>query len=115
MFRLAKQRPFLVAAFLLATALTLFFSGRLLVRAIYWADPAHHNETVKPWMTVGYIARSWRVDPQELDAIANLPMPKEKGHPQPLAEIAQDRGVPVSDVIAEVTAALAILKAKPTE
>lgn len=113
MLRLAKQRPFLVAAFVLATALTLFFSVRLVARAIYWSNPAHHNEMVQEWMTVGYIAKSWRLDPAELDLAAGLPGPQAKGHPQPLVEIAKDRGVPVADVIAEVTAAIAVIKAKP--
>lgn len=113
MLRLVRQRPLLVAAFLLATALTLFFSTRLVVRAVYWSDPAHHNEAVQDWMTVGYIARSWRVDPRELDAAAGLPLPEVKGRPQPLVEIARDRGVPVAEVIAEVEAALTILRAKP--
>lgn len=113
MLRLVKQRPFLVAAFVLATALTLFFSVRLVARAVYWSDPAHQNEMVQEWMTVGYIARSWHINPTELDEAAGLPDPRVKGHPQPLIEIAKDRGVPVSQVIDEVTAAIAAIKAKP--
>ena len=50
-------------------------------------------------MTVGYVARSWGLDPRELDALAGLPTPDVKGHSQPLSEIAQDRDVPVEVVI----------------
>ena len=110
MWALWRQRPFLVSAFVLAMALTLFFGGRLVVQAVYWSNPAHHNQEGQGWMTVGYIARSWQLKAPELNATAGLPAPKAKGHPQPLSEIARDRGVPVSQVIAEVEAAIARLK-----
>jgi hypothetical protein len=112
MWQLARTRPILMAAFALAVALTIFFASRLVVNAVYWANPDHQNQRVAPWMTVGYIAQSWDVEPDELDAIAQLPQPSVKGHPQPLIEIATDRGVPVATVIAEVEAALAILAAR---
>ena len=116
MLTLWRQRPYLVSAFLLACAVTLFFGARFVTKAVYWADPAHHNQAVQGWMTVGYISKSWKIDPRRLDELARLPLPEEKGHPQPLVEIARDRGVPVESVIAEVEAALAILQAeKPQE
>ena len=62
-------------------------------------------------MTVGYVARSWGLEPRALDAEAGMPVPEVKGHPQTLEEIARDRGVPVAEVIAEVEAAVARLKA----
>jgi hypothetical protein len=110
MLRLWRRRPFLTSGFVLATALTLFFAARLLWSVIYWANPAHQNEAIKPWMTVGYVARSWNLEGPAIDALANLPGPQVKGHPQPLREIARDRGVPVAQVIAEVEAAIAVLK-----
>ncbi len=112
MLKLWRARPYLVTSFLLACALTLFFGVRFVSQAIYWSDPAHHNQSVQGWMTVGYVARSWDLNGREIDAIAGLPLPEVKGHPQPLLEIARDRGVPVADVIAEVERAIAILKAK---
>ena len=116
MLALWRQRPLLVSAFLLACAVTLFFAGRFVTKAIYWANPAHHQQAVEGWMTVGYIGKSWQLDPRRLDELAKLPLPEVKGHPQPLVEIAQDRGVPVETVIAEVEAAIAILQAeKPQE
>ena len=104
-----RARPWLTSAFLLACAVTLFFAGRFTVYTIYWAT--HREVPVEPWMTVGYVARSWGLDPRELDLAAGLPLPEEKGRPQPLAEIARDRGVPVAEVIAEVEAAVATLRA----
>ena len=110
MRQLWRQRPYLVSAFLIACAVTLFFAGRLTVKVIYWSNPAHHNQAVEPWMTVGYIARSWRLDGREIDALAGLPLPEVKGHPQPLSEIAKQLGVPVQDLIAEVEKAIATLR-----
>lgn len=108
--QLWRARPGLTAAFLLACAVTLFFAGSTVWRGTYWA--LHLEEPVRPWMTVGYIGRSWGVDPRKIDALAGLPLPEVKGHPQPLSEIARDRGVPVEDVIAEVEAAIAKLRAE---
>lgn len=104
-----RARPWLTSAFLLACALTLFFAARFVGHAVYWAN--HQDEAVQPWMTVGYVARSWGLDGREIDALAGLPLPEVKGHPQTLAEIAADRGVPVAEVIAKVEAAVAELKA----
>lgn len=104
-----RARPVLTAAFLLACAMTLFFGGRFTVYTIYWAN--HREATVEPWMTVGYIARSWGLEPRTLEAAAGLPVPEMRGRPLPLDEIARGRGVPVAEVIAEVEAAIARLNA----
>ena len=104
-----RQRPWLTSAFVLACGVTLFFAGRFVVYTAYWAT--HREMTVEPWMTVGYVARSWGLDPRELDETAGLPAPEVKGKPQPLSEIARDRGVPVAQVIGEVEAAIAMLRA----
>ncbi len=109
MIGLWRRRPVLTSAFVLACAVTLFFIGRVVYSGIYWAS--HQDDPIKSWMTVGYIARSWDLDGREIDAIAGLPLPEVKGHPQPLREIARDRGVPVEDVIAEVARAIVILRA----
>lgn len=113
MKKLWRARPWLTSAFLLACAVTLFFMLRLVVQTVYWQT--HREVPVEPWMTVGYVARSWNLDPRELDAKAGLPLPEAKGHPQPLAEIARDRGVPVAEIIAEVEAAVAALRAERGE
>jgi len=109
LFTAWEKRPVLTTAFLLACAVTLFFAGRLVFFTAYWAT--HREMPVEPWMTVGYVARSWGLDPRELDAAAGLPVPEVKGRPQTLKEIAEDRGVPVEAVIAEVEAALDEMRA----
>jgi hypothetical protein len=93
--KIFRRHPLLSGTFLLALALTLFFGISALSRAIYWAQ--HQRDPVAPWMTVGYVARSWGLHPKEIDERANLPHPP--GHPMTLREIASERGVPVQDII----------------
>lgn len=104
--RLWANHPRLLLAFALASTLALFFAGRLIASAVYWAG--HRQEAVQPWMTAGYIGRSWGVDPRQIDAAAGLPAPD--GHPLTLDEIARQRGVPVAEVVAQVEAAVAALR-----
>jgi hypothetical protein len=113
MFQLWRARPILTSAFLLACAVTVFFAGSTVYRAVYWS--MHREEPVSAWMTVGYVGRSWGLDPRALDAKAGLPQPEERGHPQTLAEIARNRGVPVETVIAEVETAIAALRAEAAQ
>jgi hypothetical protein len=108
-----RARPWLTLAFLLACAVTLFFAGRLAVYTVYWAN--HREIPVEPWMTVGYIARSWGLEPRALDAAAGLPSPESPGRPQSLAEIAHERGVPVAEVVADVEIAIENLRAGARE
>jgi hypothetical protein len=105
-----RARPWLTSAFLMACALALFFATRLTVQTVYWAN--HQDETVQPWMTVGYVARSWDLDGRKIDALAGLPLPEAKGRPQPLSEIAADRGVPVAEIIDDVETAIEALRAQ---
>lgn len=108
LLRLWRRHPVLLGAFVLALGLSVFFAGRLVLRTIYWAQ--HGEMAVQGWMTVGYVGRSWGLDPREIDAIAGLPVP-ERGQPLTLDQIARDRGVPVAEVIAAVEAAIATLRA----
>ena len=103
-----RRHPVLVSAFALFTLLALFFAGRFASRVAYWTT--HQNQTVAAWMTVGYIGHSWHLDPRAIDVAAGLPRPA--GHPLTLAEIAAERGVPVSEIIAAVEAAIAKLQAE---
>jgi hypothetical protein len=104
-----RTRPRLTVAFVMACVVTVFFAGRLLVQTVYWS--AHQDLPVLPWMTVGYIARSWDLDPREIEAVAGLPAPAERGSPEPLAEIAKDIGVPVETVIADIEKVITQLRA----
>ena len=112
MKQLFRNHPYASSGFVLALAVTLFFLFRMAATAIYWADPAHHNQTVKPWMTIGYVAKSWKLSPLEIDTVAKLPLPQEGRGPLTIKEIATLRGVEVDEVIRQVNATIVILQLK---
>jgi hypothetical protein len=103
-----RTHPVLSTAFLLISALALFFAVSTVINLIYWSSRA--REAVAPWMTVGYIGHSWDLDPRNIDARAGLPLPGD--HPYTLTEIAQQRGVPVSEIVALVEATVAAMIAE---
>ncbi len=103
-----RRHPILVSAFVLFTLVALVFAGRFTYRVAYWTT--HHNQPVAAWMTVGYVAHSWHLDPRAIDELAGLPPPT--GAPLTLGEIATERGVPVDQIIAAVEAAIARLQAE---
>lgn len=101
-------RQWLVA---LLFVLMVAFTGRLAIRAvreaIYWNT--HHEEPIRGWMTIGYVAHARDVPPFVLGDALGLP----KGVPdaRPLMEIAraQHRSMPDIQAILED----AILHARP--
>lgn len=99
------------AGFVLALIVTVFFAGRLVLSAIYWSDPKHQDQAIEPWMTPGYVAHSWQVPKDEVagffDAVPGRPQQRKT-----LNELAQERGVPVDDLIAEFETAIAAYRAK---
>jgi hypothetical protein len=108
-----RQHRRALIGFTLAAVVTLFFLVRITVSAVYWANPAHHNMTPEPWMTIGYVGQSWGLDPAEIDTRAGFPAPhKGVGHPMTLIEIARQRGKPVAQVITELEAVILTMKAQ---
>lgn len=98
------RAPWLLTAFALAVALTLFFGTRMIMGAIYWADPRHTNQAIEGWMSPGYVAMSWSV-PREL-MIEVLAQEPGGGRPPRLEDIAAARGVPLATLVAEIEAAI---------
>lgn len=111
MMKTWRRHPVLITTFSLSLIATLYFLGHLVFHLIYWET--HENVPIQPWMTVGYVGKSWGVKPRALDQEAGLPIPE--GRPLTLAEIAAKRGVPVETLIADVEAAVQRLKAKRDE
>jgi hypothetical protein len=106
--RLWGEQRLALVAFLLALSLAGFFGGRMVTRALYWADPAHHRQTPEGWMTPGYIARSWHLEPAQVDAILGVDDSRAlAGGARPtLATLAKALDVPLSDLIARLDAVL---------
>ena len=104
--RLWRANRWALIAFCLATAVTLFFAVRFVLFALYWADPAHQNEPVAGWMTLGYVEKSWDLPPRSLAGPLRMGPPDKSRGPKSIAEYASERGVPVSQFVAEVQAAV---------
>jgi hypothetical protein len=96
MRRMFRLHPYLTSAFALSSLAALAFLIDFVLGVLVW-DGGRMQE-IKPWMTVGLVARSWELDPREVDAQAGLPLPVD-GRPFTLQEIADDRGVPVEQII----------------
>lgn len=102
---LARRHPLLALAFTLALGATIFFGARMVLKTLYWMDPAHQAQALEPWMTPRYIAHGWQVDARALArALGASPDPDER---PTLETIAERRGVPLEQVIAEAQAFLA--------
>ncbi len=67
-----QRHRLLMIAFAIAATLTLFFALRMVMFALYWADPTHRQQPPEPWMPLRYVAYSWDVPPQELAAALGL-------------------------------------------
>lgn len=106
--KLWARHPVLLAAFVLAAGLSVFFTGRIVIKTVYWAT--HREEQIAPWMTLGYVGRSWGLDPRALGDRAGLPLP-DRGHAPTLQEIARDLGLTEAEVLARVEEAVTTLRA----
>lgn len=111
LLKLWKDHRIAATAFIVALVVALFFAARLAYFMIYWSDPAHRNQPIEDWMTVGYVARSYGVPRDQLaEAIAVKPSP---GQRRTLADIAAERGVDTDTLKAELRQAIARLQPQP--
>ncbi|PYS91828.1 MAG: hypothetical protein DMF64_10845 [Acidobacteria bacterium] len=102
MRRLSWQQWLVALAFLLALSVTALFGLRTVRRAIYWHS--HRDEPIRPWMSVPYVAHSYRVPPHLLyKAIGLTPVPHDR---RPLRLIAREQNRPVEQLIVELQEAI---------
>ncbi len=95
-------RPWLFAAGLaLSLAVAVVFAWRGLQNV----PRRQVDEPVRPWMTVPYVARSYRVPSAVL--FAALGLPAKPADRRPIMAIARAQGRPVPDVIAALEQAIA--------
>jgi hypothetical protein len=88
-----RQWTMLVIFALVVTA-TGLFAVRTVRRAVYWRH--HRDEPIRPWMTIPYIAHSYRVPPRVLyEAIGIPPQLRDR---RPLKQIALERNVSVDQI-----------------
>ena len=109
MRKLGWRRWLLLLLFLVAVFATGLFAVRAVRRAVYWRY--HRDETIRPWMSVRYVARSYRVPPQVLyEAIGVEPLARDR---RPLREIAREQNRSVDDLIYALQEAIKRWRASP--
>jgi len=92
-----------IAAFGLIVSVTALFAVRTVRRAIYWR--LHRDEVIRPWMSIPYVAHSYRVPPPVLyGALQIPPLPRDR---RPIREIAQQQSRSVDEVISVLQNAIA--------
>ena len=92
----------LSAAFALVLGVAIYFAASAIHHATAWQNEP--PVVVQPWMTNRYVAHTWHLPKEVMDEDLNLP--RTRGGPMTLQAIADDRGIPVADLIAEVEAAI---------
>lgn len=103
------RRWLIVIAFLLAASFAGLFAVRTVRRAVYWSS--HRDEVIRPWMSVHYVARSYRVPPHVLYQAINLePQPRDR---RPLREVAREQNRPFETLASELLNAVAEFRAHP--
>lgn len=105
--RLWRRRRGLLLATGIAALLALFFAGRFLLHVFVWEG--RQDEPLAPWMTLGYVARSYDVDRDDLAQALGLERPGRLS----LAQIAARSGRTLPEVEAELRAAIARARGEP--
>ena len=101
--------PIATGILVLALVAALFFGTRLALFWYFHPPMAEREQPVAAWMTPRYVARSWRVPREVILEALQLQQPPQGG-PVSLAEIAEQRGVPVEQVIADLERAIATFR-----
>ncbi len=87
----ALIRRGLLAGFILAAALAVFFGIRLFHGAALWSEATPQDPPIASWMTPRYVMRAWDVPPEVIAEALNLDQ-DGIGRRVTLAELAADRG-----------------------
>lgn len=109
MKRLGWRRWLILVAFLLAASVAGLFAVRTVRRAVYWSR--HRDEAIRPWMSVPYVAHSYRVPPHVLYRALNLtPAPHDR---RPLREVAREQNRSLEELTADLQKAIGEFRAHP--
>ena len=103
MKRLSGRQWIAIAALVLVLCVTGLFSVRTVRRAVYWR--MHHDEVIRPWMSLPYVAHSYQVPPRALYEALNIPHPPHDR--RPIRQIAREQNRPVEEVIKTLQDAIA--------
>jgi hypothetical protein len=97
-----SQKWIVMGALALVLLVTGLFALRTVRRAMYWR--AHREEVIRPWMTIPYVAHSYRVPPHVLyQALGIIPQPHDR---RPLKQIAREQNRSVDEVTSVLQGAI---------
>jgi len=97
-----------LGALALVILVTGLFAVRTVRRAIFWRT--HRDEVIRPWMSIPYIAHSYRVPPRVLyQALGLSPQPHDR---RPLKQIAREQSRSVDEITSVLLDAIARERAK---
>ncbi|WP_417434250.1 hypothetical protein [Hoeflea sp.] len=100
--KLWRQNRWLTLSFILTLTLALVFIIRAGVFFVYWQQ--HQDEPIEGWMTVRYVAHSYRVDPEIVHTAIGLPQTGPDR--RPLVKIAREDGRPLDEMTARILEAI---------
>ncbi|MCC1492045.1 hypothetical protein [Cognatishimia sp. F0-27] len=97
--------PVATVILILSVGAAVVFGARATLFWIKRPPVAEREQAVAPWMTPRYVARSWGVPPAVIADAINAPRPPPDG-PMSLRQLAEMRGIPTEQIIAETEAAI---------
>jgi len=103
MRRLGRKQWLIVLALAVVVGLTGLFAVRTVRRAVYWSF--HRDETIRPWMSVPYVAHSYRVPPRLLYEALGIPHPPHDR--RPIKALAHEQNRSAEELIAILEKAIA--------
>jgi uncharacterized protein involved in exopolysaccharide biosynthesis len=106
-----QRHRLLLVAFLGSTVIALFFATRFVISLYYWSDPAHRDQALQPWMTIGYVSRSYDVPRDRLIETLGL-TPPDRGKRPTLERLARERGQTLEVFESDLKAAIARLRSE---
>src|ERR1700704_5709743 len=89
------QKWIMLGALALVVLMTALFAVRTVRRAMYWR--VHRDEVIRPWMSIPYVAPSYRIPPHAL--YQSLGIPPQTHDRRPLRQIAIEQNRPAAEVI----------------
>ena len=97
------QKWMVLGALALVILVTGLFAVRTVRRAMFWRT--HRDEVIRPWMSIPYIAHSYRVPPRVLyQALGLTPEPHDR---RPLKQIAREQSRSVDEITSVLLDAIA--------
>lgn len=100
-----KQNWFIVSVLVVASIAALWFALSMAMTVIYFYDPRHMDEPLRPWMTPRYVGMSYDLPRATVLDILGLPKDVEKG--VRLHDVSVDLGVSMPELTDRVRDAAA--------